>query len=416
MRRRLASVRRTTRMDYPMTEHGAGPTGRSRGFSVAVRWAVVGAFIVAAVVLAVRTAYEWDRGAPSQARGSSAYPDQTYVDGQGLMLGLINQEREKAGRGPLVLGNNQAAQLHAEASLRNCSLSHWGSDGLKPYMRYSLAGGYQYNVENASGSSYCPRASDGYYLPGPSIEHEIREAMKGLMGSPGHRANLLDPLHRKVNIGLAWDEYSFVVIQHFEGDYVEFDVMPSIEEGVLSMSGMVKGGVTFEADEDLRIAVTYDPPPHPLSRGQLARTYCYDIGLPVASLRPPLTGDWYYTEDEFSETYQAESCPDPYEIPPNTHAPRTPDEADEQFERARLSSFSLKSHSVTIPWITALEWTIVGQDFAVTADLGDVLDEHGGGVYTVVVWGRRDSEDLIVSEYSIFHEVDIPDTYGSSGR
>lgn len=367
-------------------------------------------FVVAAVVVAIRTAYEWDRGESPQTRGASSYPDERYVEGQRLMLMLINQQRDLAGRGPLVLGDNNVAQLHAEASLRHCSVSHWDTDGLKPYMRYSLAGGYQYNVENLSGSTYCPDASEGY-LPGPSIEEEIREAMRGLMASPGHRANLLDRWHRKVNIGLAWDEYSFVVVQHFEGNYVEFDRMPSIEEGVISISGTVRGQAIFEADEDLGIVVIYDPPPRPLTRGQLSRTYCYDLGLPVASLRPPLTGDWYYTEDEISESYQAEICPNPYEISSNASAPRTPEEAEEQFEKARISSLAREDQSVRIPWVTALDWTIAGQDFGVAADLGDTLSEHGSGVYTVVVWGKQGSEDVIISMYSIFHELDPPDTF-----
>ena len=377
-----------------------------------LRWVVVG---VVVVMVAVRTAYEWDRGELFQTRRASSYPDERYVEGQRLMLMLINQQRDLAGREPLVLGDNQAAQLHAEASLRNCSVSHWAADGLKPYMRYSLAGGYQYNTENVSGSTYCPDASKGY-LPGPSIEDEIREAMRGFMASPGHRANLLDRWHRKVNIGLAWDEYSFVAVQHFEGNLVEYDQMPSIEEGVLLISGTARREVIFEADEDLGISVIYDPPPHPLTRGQLSRTYCYDLGLPVASLRPPLTGDWYYIEDEISESYQAETCPNPYDIPSSSSAPRTPEEAEEQFEKARISSLARVNHSVTIPWVTASDWTISGQDFAVAAELGDMLAEHGSGVYTVVVWGKQGSEDVIISVYSIFHELDPPDTYGSHAR
>ena len=64
------------------------------------------------------------------------------------MLELINQARAEAGAPPVVLGDNHAAQLHAESGLANCFGSHWGIDGLKPYMRYSLAGGYQSNGEN----------------------------------------------------------------------------------------------------------------------------------------------------------------------------------------------------------------------------------------------------------------------------
>ena len=44
-----------------------------------------------------------------------------------------------------------AAQLHAESLPESCFSSHWGIDGLKPYMRYSLAGGYQRNGENGNG-------------------------------------------------------------------------------------------------------------------------------------------------------------------------------------------------------------------------------------------------------------------------
>ena len=56
------------------------------------------------------------------------------------MLELINSERTRAGIPPVTLGDNIAAQLHAESSLANCFSGHWGADGLKPYMRYSLGG------------------------------------------------------------------------------------------------------------------------------------------------------------------------------------------------------------------------------------------------------------------------------------
>ena len=138
------------------------------------------------------------------------------------MLELINSEREKAGLGSVVLGDNAAAQLHAEAALENCFASHWGVDGLKPYMRYSLAGGYQSNGENGLGIDYCVKASDGYAALG-SIESEIREAMVLWMGSAGHRRNILRKWHKKVNIGIAWNRYNFAAYQHFEGDYVEYD-------------------------------------------------------------------------------------------------------------------------------------------------------------------------------------------------
>ena len=167
------------------------------------------------------------------------------------MLELINAEREKAELDSVVLGDNIAAQLHAEAALENCFVSHWGVDGLKPYMRYSLAGGYQSNGENGSGSDYCIKASDGYRAIA-NIKTEIRQAMDGWMDSPGHRSNILGRWHKKINIGLAWDKYNFLAYQHFEGDYVEYGELPVIEDGVLRISGRTKNGARFNEDRDPR--------------------------------------------------------------------------------------------------------------------------------------------------------------------
>ncbi len=97
-------------------------------------------------------------------------PDQRHYAYKVYMLELINEERAKAGVQPVTLGDNIAAQLHAESSLANCFSSHWGVDGLKPYMRYSLAGGYQSNGENGSGLDYCIKASDRYRALGVCLK------------------------------------------------------------------------------------------------------------------------------------------------------------------------------------------------------------------------------------------------------
>ena len=311
----------------------------------------------------------------------------------------------QTGLGPVTLGDNVAAQLHAESALDNCFLSHWGLDGLKPYMRYTLAGGYQSNGENASGLSYCIKPSDGYRRNGTAMQ-EIREAMDGLMGSPGHRDNILDRWHKKVNIGLAWDSYNFAVIQHFEGDYVEYEHRPTIRNGLLVLSGMAKNGVTFRVDDDLGVQIYYDPPPHPLTQGQIVRTYCYDGGLLIAALRPPLPEDWHYTEDEYTATDR--QCPDPYDIPADATAPWSPDEAHSIASFAQ-SAYDLRATKVV--WITALQMSAQGEKFSVQADLADLVAKYGSGVYTITVWGSLDGEDVVISTYSIFRGVVPPDNY-----
>ena len=61
--------------------------------------------------------------------------------------------------------------------------------------------------------------------------------MEGWMNSPGHRRNILNSTHRKVNIGLATDGYNFGAVQHFEGDYAMYDTLPSIDGRILALSG-----------------------------------------------------------------------------------------------------------------------------------------------------------------------------------
>ncbi len=336
------------------------------------------------------------------------------------MLELINEERTAAGLAPVVLGLNNAAQLHAESAIENCFGSHWSIDGLKPYMRYSLAGGYQSNGENwfestgwyqrngATWSSidYClTKSSRGFPPLVTDMEEEIRKSMKWWMESPGHRRNILTPTHKKVNIGLATDGYNFGAVQHFEGDHVEYDSLPTIKGRILSLSGGVKNGARFNFEDDLSVQIFYDPPPRPLTRGQLARTACYDSGRLVAALRHPLTGNSYWIEDSFILTY--EPCPNPYNISPNASAPTSFEEGRAFKEAAILENKAQGSVSFIVPWITASEWHVSANAFSVTADIGSVPD----GVYTIVVWAPISGEREIVSQYSIFHGVTPPGTY-----
>ena len=72
------------------------------------------------------------------------------------MLELINDERRNVGVPPVVLGDNAAAQIHAEYALGNCFASLFGdSTASNPTCATHLAGGYQANGENGHGSDYC---------------------------------------------------------------------------------------------------------------------------------------------------------------------------------------------------------------------------------------------------------------------
>ena len=334
--------------------------------------------------------------------------DLPHREERAYMLGLINDARLDAGIPPVTFGGNRAAQLHAESLLEHCVASHWSMDGLKPYMRYSLAGGYQSNAENVSGLDYCYSRSD-WVEPLSSFEAEAREEIRGFLASPGHRENILDPWHKRVNIGLAWDSYNLRVVQHFEGNYVEYDRLPQIKNAVLSLAGHTKNGARFLSDDEFGVQIYFDRPPMPLTRGQVSRTYCYAGGVLVSSLRPPAAVLSYWTEDEYLHSYRP--CPDPYDVSGDIPGPQSDKEADSLWRRAYEASKTARETSLRVPWITASEWNAAGERFEVTADLNEVLGTHGNGVYTVVLWDTIKGEDVVISEYSMFHGVSPPRTY-----
>ena len=315
------------------------------------------------------------------------------------MLDLINAERTRAGLDHVELGPNPAAQAHADDMLENCYLSHWGLDGLKPHMRHSLAGGYHYNKENVSGLNYCVKPGDGFAAK--PIRQALQDSMEGLMSSPGHRDTILDPHHKAVNIGLAWDEYNAAVAQQFEYGYVSFAQPPIITDGILSFEGAAKRGAGFASDRDLGVQIYYDPPPHPLERGQVARTECYDSGALAAVIRPPPPPRHYYPSDSF--VYSSfEACPDPYDVPADTPAPASYSEAHQIDGQ---TSHTPTQSTYSVPRYDAQTWSASGDSFAVSADISEMLQHRGDGVYTVILWGVVDDGDVPMAKVSLFHNL-----------
>ena len=212
-----------------------------------------------------------------------------------------------------------------------------------------------------------------------------------------------------MNIGLSWDKYNFQIYQHFEGDYIEYDQLPTIGNGRLTFSGTVKNGVQFADKKDMGVQIYYDSPPRELTRGQVSRTYCYDLGFQVAALRPPLNRGWHYPHTAFPKSYKP--CPDPYDVPADAPPAQSYDESHELWEEAYDASKNRKEQTIIVPWITASEWTASSKTISATANIDEVLKEHGDGVYTILVWGKIGGERAIISEYSIFHGITPPDTY-----
>ena len=288
------------------------------------------------------------------------------------LLGLENSDREANVLFPVVLGNNSAAQNHAEDMLRHDYISHWDTQGLTPYMRYTMAGGEAFEAENVA-LGYGSNTTD----------ESLKQAQKWLMNSPGHRRNILDKWHNRVNLGVACDEFACAVVQQFESDYVSFTVRPSIWNGVLRFAGELKGDFALQGAD-----LWYDQSPNPLTMGQLDATNSYAAGQrPATFLRKPLSGDSYYPESSAQHSYQRSV--DPYSLDPNIPRSSTPQK-------------SLIDKVNAVPWITATTWKEAGQYFEIEANISSVLNDLGPGVYTLIIWGNAGGESVPLTKFSLF--------------
>jgi uncharacterized protein YkwD len=106
------------------------------------------------------------------------------------MVELVNAERAAAGLTPLELSEEltAAAQVQSEGMAYTGVIGHTGADGRGPADRISDAG-YPWL-----------RCGENIAVGQPTPE----EAMAFWMGSPPHRANILDPAMREIGVGYLW--------------------------------------------------------------------------------------------------------------------------------------------------------------------------------------------------------------------
>lgn len=269
---------------------------------------------------------------------------QTLEQLKQYMLDLINKDRAGNNLGPVIQGSNLAAQQHADDMLANYYLSHWGTDGMKPYMRYTVSGGFNYEAENSAYEGYDPGTNNVNIDPVQTLSKLEHSMMYDDASSDwGHRDNILNKLHKRVNIGIAYNRYWVTLVQQFEGDYIIFQSLPSITNDVLSLSGRIDTG---NVDS---VALYYDPLPQPMTQQELlSGPDSYSLGQDAGYV-----------------------IPSPYQM-------------------------------TQVAYVNASKWDVnTDGSFAIEADVTSLL-KLGKGVYTFVVWTQINGEALAATNYSIF--------------
>ncbi|MDG6933165.1 MAG: CAP domain-containing protein [Nitrososphaerota archaeon] len=190
-----------------------------------------------------------------------------YVTLAQYMLNLINNDRMANNvTSNVTLDYNPAAQQHAYSMLVNNYFSHWDTQGYKPYMRYTIAGGTGSVDENVAYEQY-----NGKFTNTAAVEQALKQMEYDMVYDDaghnyGHRDNILDPYHNMVTIGVAYNLNYVYLVQDFENKLINWTQTPS-----LSSSGQVILSGSFPLSRSIQmVQIFYDPTPTPLTRQDLA--------------------------------------------------------------------------------------------------------------------------------------------------
>ncbi|HKU50179.1 MAG TPA: CAP domain-containing protein [Nitrososphaera sp.] len=219
-------------------------------------------------------------------------------------LDVINKDRTSFGLEPVALSTNLAAQVHAEDVFKNKQISHWMSNGEKPYMTYSRyggTGGMGQNVAIAgfSKDQYDQCVQNTLYDcekidPLATIEELEYEMMYNDKDccADGHRNNILNNYHTNVSIGIVYDKYYLALVQNFENNYgLDID----LQSNLVHISGKFAAAAAGTIDQ---VAIYYDENPSPELYEQNKRSLSYSGGKLVAVVAKPLPPGFFYDRPE----------------------------------------------------------------------------------------------------------------------
>lgn len=226
------------------------------------------------------------------------------------VLNRINKDRADFGLLPVELSSNQAAQIHAEDVFGTRQISHWMTNGEKPYMTYTQYDGEGSVQQNVAIAGFSPEQYDQCVTnvlvkceeiePLSTIDQLQYEMMYNDKEccNNGHKNNILNPRHTHVSIGIVYDQYYLALVQNFENNYgLDVDVEDSSEIEI--------SGTLLEGQLD-HIAIYYDEMPTRAAYEQNKDLLSYSAGELVAVIVKPLPPGYYYESLEGYDIIEAD--------------------------------------------------------------------------------------------------------------
>jgi uncharacterized protein YkwD len=226
------------------------------------------------------------------------------------VLNRINKDRADFGLLPVELSSNQAAQIHAEDVFGTRQISHWMTNGEKPYMTYTQYDGEGSVQQNVAIAGFSPEQYEQCVTnvlvkceeiePLSTIDQLQYEMMYNDKEccNDGHKDNILNPRHTHVSIGIVYDQYYLALVQNFENNYgLDVDVEDSSEIEI--------SGTLLEGQLD-HIAIYYDEMPTQAAYEQNKDLLSYSAGELVAVIVKPLPPGYYYESLEGYDIIEAD--------------------------------------------------------------------------------------------------------------
>ncbi len=209
----------------------------------------------------------------------------SYTTLAGYSVGLVNQDRAKFGLGPVTLSPIKSGQQHADSMLFFGYFSHYDTQGYKPYMRYTLLGGTGSVEENIAYESWLAP----HYFRVSDVERTINALEFQMLYNDsqccnnGHRMNILNSMHTRVSIGIAFNTTRAYFVEDFENYYADLNFSVASRNYTVTMAG-----VPLTRFLPTEAVVFYDGPPQPQTVKQLnAGPHAYDSGTLTGGVLAP---------------------------------------------------------------------------------------------------------------------------------
>ncbi|HEU4508186.1 MAG TPA: CAP domain-containing protein [Pyrinomonadaceae bacterium] len=210
------------------------------------------------------------------------------------LLEMINEERAVEKVQPLAFDElaTQVATKHAIEMAREEFASHWGRDGLKPYHRYSFAGGTHATQENVSAADSTWSMKVDQLKQDAAYLHVRLYQQKPPYD--GHRKTILAPQHTHVGIGLAVEQLRLRLVELFVAKHVE--VAPMAREAKPGDEINFRGKILTRDHELNNLEVFYEPLPTAPELSWLRQTRAYALPQESRVLRPRLLPPLMYAD------------------------------------------------------------------------------------------------------------------------